>query len=66
MENTLSVPSDGTSPPSAVAKAMADKKGERRKTPYGAFALDFPLIFETEHDKVEKDMEILKSLRNKI
>jgi deoxyribonuclease-4 len=28
--------------------------------------LDMPLIFETEHDKVEADMEILKKLRNKI
>ncbi len=26
----------------------------------------FPLIFETEHDKVKKDIEILKKLRNKI
>lgn len=26
----------------------------------------FPLIFETEHDKVEADIEILKKLRNKI
>jgi deoxyribonuclease-4 len=28
--------------------------------------LDMPLIFETEHDKVEEDIEILKKLRNKI
>jgi deoxyribonuclease-4 len=26
----------------------------------------FPLILETEHDKVEKDIEVLKKLRNKI
>lgn len=29
-------------------------------------SLDMPLIFETEHDKVKTDMEILKKLRNKI
>jgi deoxyribonuclease-4 len=29
-------------------------------------SLDFPLILETEHDKVEQDIEILKKLRNKI
>jgi deoxyribonuclease-4 len=28
--------------------------------------LNIPLILETEHDKVEKDLEILKKLRNKI
>jgi len=27
---------------------------------------DFPLILETEHDKVETDIKILKSLRDKI
>jgi deoxyribonuclease IV len=32
----------------------------------GQMSDPFPLIFETEHDKVEKDMEILKKLRNKI
>jgi deoxyribonuclease-4 len=29
-------------------------------------SLDMPLIFETEHDKVEKDMEILRKLRNNL
>ena len=28
--------------------------------------LDMPLILETEHDKVEEDIGILKKLRNKI
>ncbi|MDR3642418.1 MAG: deoxyribonuclease IV [Candidatus Doudnabacteria bacterium] len=33
---------------------------------FETLSLDMPLIFETEHDKVERDMEILKKLRNKI
>ncbi len=33
---------------------------------FASKSLDMPLIFETEHDKVEKDMEILKKLRNNL
>ncbi len=47
----------------SVAKATSPPKGEKNNVAFGSSALDFPLIFETEHDKVEKDMEILKSLR---
>ncbi len=52
---TLSVASNATSPP----------KGERNNDAFGAVGLDMPLIFETEHDKVKADIEILKKLRNK-
>jgi deoxyribonuclease-4 len=31
-----------------------------------SLSLDMPLIFETEHDKVKIDIELLKELRNKI
>jgi deoxyribonuclease IV len=47
---TLSVASNATSPP----------KGENNNV-----LRSFPLILETEHDKVKKDIEILKKLRNK-
>lgn len=50
--NTLSVASKATSPP----------KGEKNKVVFGSMAL----ILETEHDKVEADIKILKKLRNKI
>ena len=53
--STLSVPpfdaKGGTSPP----------KGEKNNV-----LRSFPLIFETEHDKVEADIKILKSIRDKV
>jgi deoxyribonuclease-4 len=51
-KHTLSVASNATSPP----------KGENNNVAFGAM----PLIFETEHDKVKEDIEILKKLRNKV
>ncbi len=36
--------------------------GEKNNVAFGGF----PLILETEHDKVKKDIEILKNIRNKI
>ena len=48
--------------PSAALGAPSPSTGEGNNVAFGAF----PLIFETEHDKVKEDIEILKKLRNKI
>lgn len=48
--------------PSTKSRGTLPTPGEGNNGAFGAM----PLIFETEHDKVEADMEILKKLRNKI
>jgi deoxyribonuclease-4 len=52
VRNTLSVPQK---------RDISPLKGEKNNVAFGSF----PLILETEHDKVKKDIEILKKLRNK-
>ena len=48
--------------PSGALGAPSPSLGEGNKVAFGSM----PLILETEHDKVKKDIEILKKLRNKI
>ena len=52
VRNTLSVPQK---------RDISPLKGEKNNVAFGSF----PLILETEHDKVKTDIEILKKLRNK-
>lgn len=42
--------------------SLLSRKGETNKVAFGSF----PLILETEHDKVESDIKILKKIRNNL
>ena len=48
--------------PSDALRAPSPLLGEGNNVAFGSFAL----ILETKHDKVETDIKLLKSIRNKI